>query len=137
MQQDIFYPMLTLVGLTIAVWIQMYIVRIGTAVREKIPAQAVNPFNKDLPRAIVTSGDNWRNIIEAPTLFYVLCLSTFVLEKVDSIYVVGAWVYVVLRILHSIIHLSYNRIFHRFVVYAVSSIVLWLLWGRLAIQFLA
>ncbi len=43
-----------------------------------------------------------------------------------------AWVFVVLRWIHSAIQCSYNKVMHRFLVYVSGAIVLWLLWGVLA-----
>jgi len=48
--------------------------------------------------------------------------------------VIGAWIYVALRCVHSFIHLTYNRVIHRFVVYALSAVVLFVLWGTLGVQ---
>ena len=44
-----------------------------------------------------------------------------------------AWVYVELRVVHSPIHVSYNRVAHRFPVFAASIAALVLLWVWLAI----
>lgn len=134
MQQQIFLPVLALVVLTLIVWLQMYFVRIGTAIRERVPAERMRPSNRNLPDAIVTSGDNWRNLFEAPILFYVLCVSLFTLQWVDQFYLWTAWGYFLLRVIHSIIHLSYNRIMHRFFTYVVSCLVLWVMWVRFGAQ---
>ena len=39
-----------------------------------------------------------------------------------------AWAYVGLRIAHSVVHLSYNHVIHRLVVFAASNLVLVILW---------
>lgn len=48
-----------------------------------------------------------------------------------------AWVYVVLRGIHSLIHLSYNHVFHRFAVFATSNVVMALLWLNLLLALVA
>jgi len=70
------------------------------------------------------------NLLELPVLFYVVCLAFFVTGKVDTLAVVLAWAYVALRAAHSVIHLSYNNVFHRLSVYAASNVVLLALWVR-------
>jgi len=40
----------------------------------------------------------------------------------------------VFRVLHSLIHCTYNKIVHRFNAYLASSLVLWAMWIRIAIQ---
>lgn len=39
-----------------------------------------------------------------------------------------AWVYVGLRVLHSLIHLTYNHVIQRMLVFAASNVVLVALW---------
>ena len=48
-----------------------------------------------------------------------------------------AWAYVVLRVLHSAIHLTYNNLFHRLPVFAASNVILVALWIRWAIALAA
>jgi hypothetical protein len=43
-----------------------------------------------------------------------------------------AWLYFALRVAHSVVHLTYNNVFHRLGVYAASGVVLALLWLRFA-----
>ena len=78
----------------------------------------------------------WMNLLEAPVLFYALCLATILAQAVDSVVVGLAWGYVALRVLHSMIHLSYNRVVHRLLVFAASNVVLTLLWIKLLLALL-
>jgi hypothetical protein len=48
--------------------------------------------------------------------------------RVDQAALALAWTYVALRAIHSIIHLSYNRVVHRLVAYALSNFVLLAFW---------
>jgi len=45
--------------------------------------------------------------------------------------VILAWTYVASRYLHSIIHVTYNQVMHRFAVFIFSSFVLLAFWVRL------
>jgi hypothetical protein len=47
----------------------------------------------------------------------------------SPVLVAGAWAYVALRCAHSYIHVTYNRVMHRFLVYATSTVLLFALWG--------
>lgn len=62
------------------------------------------------------------NLVEVPTLFYALCIIHFVTGTVTALTM--AWVYFALRIAHSLIYLTYNRVFHRFLVFATSNVLL-------------
>ena len=48
-----------------------------------------------------------------------------------------AWLYFALRVAHSLVHLTYNNVFHRLGCYAASSVVLAALWLRFAAALLA
>jgi len=67
-------------------------------------------------------------------LFYVVCVLLFVTSGVTFIAVVLAWAYVGLRVIHSAIHLTYNRVPHRLVAFAMSNAVLVALWVAAGIQ---
>jgi hypothetical protein len=41
---------------------------------------------------------------------------------------------VALRALHSFIHVTYNRVMHRFVVYSSSTLLLFLMWAVFGAQ---
>lgn len=75
---------------------------------------------------------NYMNLTEAPVLFYVLCLSALLSEQVDGLLLGLAWAYVVLRVLHSVVHLSYNHVIHRLACFALSNAVLGVAWFVLA-----
>ena len=79
-----------------------------------------------------SAADNYSNLLESPVLFYVAILLTLILMVQDSIIVILAWTYVASRYLHSLIHISYNRVMHRFSVFIFSSFVLLAIWSRLA-----
>ena len=64
------------------------------------------------------------NLLEVPLLFYVTCFSAVLAGRADAWALRLAWTYVVLRVLHSLIQLGYNRVTHRFVVFALSNVVL-------------
>jgi len=130
-QLRILFPAFAMVLLTIVVWLRMYYVRISEARRHGIKIEDFTPFNRNLPRTIVTSGDNLRNLFELPVLFYTLVILIFVLRLSDELYLALGWGYFALRCVHSFIHVTYNRIAHRFTVYALSSLLLWAMWLRL------
>ena len=80
------------------------------------------PPNVSLPNR------NLMNLLEMPVLFYVLCVAVYVTHHVTPVVVILAWSYVVLRLAHSAIHLTTNRVIHRLVAFALSNFVLLFLW---------
>jgi hypothetical protein len=129
----IFWPALAMALLTFAVWLRMYFIRIGEMRRLRIHPQSVATSAKASERLVDTrAADNFRNLFELPVLFYVALGIAFAIGAVDLPLLALAWLFVVLRIAHSAIQCSYNRVMHRFAVYAAGGFVLWAIWGVLA-----
>ena len=126
---QIYFPCVALVALTAIVWVRLYIDRIGEMRARRIRPQAL-ASSRETAQALqqVRASDNFRNLFEVPVLFYVLCISLAVTQSVTPLYLWGAWVYVALRAAHSFIHLTYNRVMHRFVAYALSTILVFSMW---------
>ena len=76
----------------------------------------------------VQAADNFRNLFEVPVLLYVLCVMAISVGHTPTWLVMGAWLFVVLRYIHSAIHCTYNRVMHRFRVYGASFLLLVVLW---------
>ena len=74
------------------------------------------------------AADNYRNLFEAPGLFYVALVAAFASVQVSPLIMGLAWTYVALRYLHSYIHCTNNRIRHRLYAFLASNIVLWAMW---------
>ena len=64
------------------------------------------------------------NLLEVPLLLYVTCLCIALAGQVDAWSLRLAWAYVALRLLHSLIHLTANRVTHRFAAFGISNFVL-------------
>jgi hypothetical protein len=125
-------PLLAMVGLTLAVWVRLYVVRVREMKRSRInPQRLAGSADKGLLKDTRAS-DNFSNLFEVPVLFYALVLATIASGIADPALLVLAWAFVGLRALHSAIQCSYNRVMHRFTVYALGTVSLFLYLGRLA-----
>lgn len=127
-------PLLAQVLLTLIVMYTMARQRVNEMKRKKIHPQRVDNRrdSSKLFRDSAASLDNYHNQFESPVLFYVAILLTLMLMLQDQVIVVLAWTYVGLRYAHSIIHITYNRVMHRFSVFMISGVVLFAIWIRLA-----
>jgi hypothetical protein len=137
MRTAILLPAIALVLLTAIVWVRLYVERIAELRRRRIDPQAL--ATSALTRQAlehVQASDNFKNLFEVPVLFYALCAVLASTQSVSPLFVVGAWVYVALRYIHSFIHLTYNRVIHRFAVYVLSTAVLFVLWAAFAVHVL-
>ncbi|MBT8142232.1 MAG: MAPEG family protein, partial [Gammaproteobacteria bacterium] len=98
---NILYPVFAMVLLTFFVWLRMYYVRFSVMRKFDLTTADMQPTNRNLPAAIIFSGDNFRNLCELPILFYTVSLIILVLKLTDSVFLVCAWAFVIFRILHS------------------------------------
>lgn len=131
--QQIYFPVLAMVTLTIVVWLRMYVVRIGQMKRERIHPQAVATSSEAAARLTDSrAADNFRNLFELPVLFYVAVVVVAQAGLVSPLTLGLAWLFVLLRVLHSWIHCTYNKVMHRFQVHVAGGVALWVLWGAVA-----
>ena len=129
-QTSILLPCVAMVGLTAAVAVRLYVQRIGEMRARRIRPQAIATSTKAAEKLQkVNAADNFRNLFEVPVLFYALCLALLATQSVNQFYLAGAWTYVGLRVMHSVIHCTYNNVNHRFAAYLLSTLDLFLMWG--------
>jgi hypothetical protein len=83
-----------------------------------------------VPTDVTVINRNLMNLLEMPVLFYVACIAFYATGHVEPGALGLAWTYVGLRLVHSAIHLTSNRVMHRLIAFALSNIVLVALWIR-------
>lgn len=71
---------------------------------------------------------NFINQFEMPVLFFIACLTALQLNAVGYMFVALAWVYVLLRVVHSYIHLTSNTLKMRYYSFVISSLVMLSMW---------
>ena len=122
--------------LTFFVWVYMYARRIPFILRNKLAPDQLTPseFARLSPPAVANPSDNLKNLFELPTIFYAVVLSLYATQQVDGVYVGAAWIYFGFRVLHSIVHCTFNFVPLRFWLYAISAVALWLMVFRFALQ---
>ena len=81
-----------------------------------------------VPTATRVPNRVFMNLLEVPVLFYLACLVAVVTQHATPTLIALAWAYVALRVLHSLIYLSYNHVAHRLTVFAVSNGVAAVMW---------
>lgn len=135
MQTLIFWPMIVQVALTAAIWVRLYQTRIPELRRRGIDPQAVKTSR--LAQDVlddVAPADNFRNLFEVPVLFYAVCLALAVTELVTPAQLALAWLFVISRVTHSVIHVTYNLVMHRFAVHALGTLAVFAMWASFAMS---
>jgi hypothetical protein len=132
-QAYIFVPMMVVVFLTFIALFRMGAAR-GAAMKA---GQDPNYYKAQLgdpePESTVAAVRHFNILFEAPTLFYAGCITAYVLQAVNFWTVVFAWGFVILRLIQSAVHLTYNNPAHRGGAFMASMLFLLALWIQLAI----
>ena len=128
---EILKPVVALAIWTMVMWLWMYVTR--------IPAVGALPKSDEanadigwtgakleglLPPSVQWKAHNYNHLHEAPTVFYAVCLVLALIDQGNGVNLMIAWVYVALRVIHSIFHATVNRVMPRFALFALSSLAL-------------
>lgn len=71
------------------------------------------------------ASDNYNHLFELPVLFYALCALALATQFVPAWLPWCAWGFVALRVVHSVVQVTYNRVLHRFTVF-LAGFLWWL-----------
>jgi len=134
-QETIFLPFLAM-GFVTFIVLSLIPQRRFQAVFQKLitPDDFALGESPAVPGHVSLPNRNYMNLLEAPTLFYAVCLALFVTGTVDGVTLALAWTYVAGRTLHSLVHVTYNKVLHRLILFALSNFVLMALWVVFAIH---
>jgi len=132
----IFLPVCAQALLTFLVLLFLFYQRVSTMRKNEMSPQELEDKTRldQLPKSAVNSSDNFENLFEMPVLFFVAMGIIYSIGTVDALYFNLAMVYVTLRAIHSFIHCISNHVFSRFLTFLLSSVVLVMIWIRIATQ---
>jgi hypothetical protein len=123
-------PVLALIVWTFVMWFWLYATRIPA-----MRAIGMGKFQrkddlKQLPVAVQNIADNYNHLHEQPTLFYALAIYSHLVGMADPFNVALAWIYVGIRIVHSLVQCTSNFIPLRFMIFAAGSLTLMIMTVR-------
>jgi hypothetical protein len=136
-QNAIFAPFFAHMFLTLVVWVYMYARRIPfiLSLGPRVDLAKPGELATLAPAPVSNPSDNLKNLFEMPVLFYALALYLFVTQEVDGVYVMAAWVFVLFRAAHSLVHSTFNLVILRFYLYLIASLALWFMLFRAAFHY--
>ncbi|PZT92670.1 MAG: hypothetical protein DI637_00330 [Citromicrobium sp.] len=124
---EILQPVVVLLAWTMVMWVWMYATRIPAMSKASIApddAKRAKSLDEKLPAEVQWKAHNYNHLHEQPTVFYAVCLLLAMVGWGDGMNALLAWIYVGLRIIHSIVQVTANKVMVRFVLFALSSVVL-------------
>ena len=110
-------------------WVWMYATRIPAMNAAKVDPDTLahDPdasLDKLLPRQVQWKAHNYNHLHEAPTVFYAMALVLAIVGQGDGLNAWLGWAYVGLRVVHSLVQATVNKVTVRFAIFAASSLVL-------------
>ncbi len=118
---------MALVLWTFVMWAWLYATRIPAIRKNKIVMDPRRPGGEllaQLPAEVRWKADNYNNLMEQPTLFYAVALTLALLDADAGLNTGLAWLYVGLRVVHSLVQAIANIIIIRFAIFMAASFVL-------------
>lgn len=121
-------PVVALAAWTMVMWAWMYATRIPALNAAKLdldelardPATSLDDV---LPVGVQWKAHNYNHLHEAPTVFYAVAIVLAVIGEGDGLNAQLAWGYVALRVIHSLVQVTVNKVMWRFALFALSSVV--------------
>jgi hypothetical protein len=133
-------PVLALVAWTLVMWAWMYATRIpamqAAGIDPQEAAYKTDALAERLPAKVRWVADNYNHLHEQPTIFYALMFLAALTGGNDGTALALAWAYVGLRVVHSLVQATVNRIVVRFAIFMIGSLVLVAFTAREAMRLL-
>jgi len=125
----ILQPAVALMIWTMVMWLWMYATRIPAMNAAKVDPDGLaqdptKTLDDLLPAPVQWKAHNYNHLHEAPTLFYAVCLTLAVAGVGNGMSAKIAWAYVGLRVVHSLVQATVNKVMIRFVLFSLSSVAL-------------
>ena len=122
-------PIVAMVAWSLVMWVWMYATRIPAMNAAKIDTMnLVGGSGADLKKVIPPKSqwpaDNYNHLMEQPTLFYAIALVLALLGAGGGVNLMIAWAYVALRVAHSLVQATFNRVIIRFAIFSLSTLCL-------------
>jgi len=136
MHSPLLAPIVALVLWTFVMCAWLYATRIPAIRKLRIvydPQRPAEAFHAQLPAEVRWKADNYSNLMEQPTLFYAVALTLSLLGAGAGFNAGLAWLYVALRVAHSLVQATINVVMLRFAIFMAATLVLLVMSVRAAL----
>jgi len=129
MHSEILAPVVLLVAWTLVMLVWMLALRIPAMSKAgvdlgKLVGSKGSDADRILPAEAQWKAHNYNHLHEQPTLFYAIALALALLGQGHGLNLWLAWAYVLLRIAHSLVQATFNKVSVRFLLFLLSTLVL-------------
>jgi hypothetical protein len=126
--QAVFLPLFAEVTLTFILLFWMAYLRSAALVSGEVDERDISLGEQNWPWRATLVANAFHNQLELPPLFYLLTILAWATRLADMPFVLMAWVFVALRLLHALIHVTTNNTRYRGVTFIGGAVVLAVMW---------
>ena len=129
MESPIFAPAIVLVLWSLVMLAWLALTRLPAMAKAGIPLMTITGSRGINLEGVVPDRVNWKShnyahLMEQPTLFYATVVILGVIGAGDGVNLQLAWGYVALRIAHSVVQATWNRVAVRFTLFSLATLAL-------------
>jgi hypothetical protein len=128
-ESPIFAPAIVLVLWSLVMLAWLALTRLPAMAKVGIPLMTITGSRGVNLEGVVPDRVNWKShnyahLMEQPTLFYATVVILGVIGAGDGVNLQLAWGYVALRVAHSIVQATWNRVAVRFTLFSLATLAL-------------
>jgi hypothetical protein len=128
--RDLLLPLFVEVILTFVLLFWMAFLRTSAVTSGSIATRDIALREPNWPAGATQVANAFHNQLELPMLFYVLTILAWETHHAGTVFVVLAWLFVVLRVIQTIVHVTDNHVRRRGLAFILGAIVLAIMWGN-------
>jgi hypothetical protein len=134
--QAVLFPLFVEVVLTFALGFWLSALRVDAVRSGTVHPRDIALREPNWPTRVLQVGNAYHNELELPLLFYVLTILSIITRHADLLFVLLAWVFVVLRLARAYIHVTDNSVSRRGIAFLAGAIVLAVMWAVFIVRIL-
>jgi len=129
------YPMFAMVLLTFVVGGITFMARVNSVKTGTVNVRYYKIMqSSDVPESLIQKSNNFTNLFQVPTLFYAAGCLIISLGLINPLTIILSWLFVLSRVVHSYIHITYNHILHRIIAFMSGNLCILILWLYIVIN---
>jgi hypothetical protein len=134
--QAVLAPVFVQVALTFVLLFWMGSARLGAIRHGEARVRDIALGEPNWPARVTQVANCFHNQFQLPMLFYVAVALAVLTRKADVLFVLLSWAFVLLRIVHAVIHTGSNHVPYRFYAFLAGALALVTIWLTLLVRIL-
>ena len=121
-------PLFVQVLLTLGIGFLLFTARAAALRGRQVRWQQIALGEPAWPPEAMQRANAFSNQFQLPVLFYVLTILAIISKHADVLFVAMAWLFVLSRVAHAVVHVTSNHVPTRGMLYGIGGLVLIIMW---------